>query len=315
MYETSPEHVPYHPSAYAMVAQPIPIWFVCGFFLTRRECSGFTTTTTTVIPGVSTSTATAYSYTSSPPRYSRHHDDPCSPLLCASSLLPSGKPARAAALAATVAAATGGGGRGAARATALYAKGFGSPPAGPNPRAYYPAGDDDDDDDDGNDDRDNGHTAGTTTTTTTGGGGDGQPPPPSFPDFAEARKVEEPKGIGTLFERGDEVIRELSSEEYLDVLRDWAPLASFASKEALDPAIRKEAVSIRTVLRGMAVSTYLLALGKSHVYTLEHDTKCASTRPREHRTQQHRLPEARSHILAHVPPTAMAAYTTAVVRV
>lgn len=62
-----------------------------------------------------------------------------------------------------------------------------------------------------------------------------------------------PQGIGTLFERGDEVIRELSSEEYTDVLREWAPLASFAANEALEPDIKKGAQEIKTVLRGMAV--------------------------------------------------------------
>lgn len=66
--------------------------------------------------------------------------------------------------------------------------------------------------------------------------------------------METPKGIGTLLSNGDEVIRELSSEEYLDILRDWAPLASFASNEALDPKIMESAGKIRTVLRGMAVS-------------------------------------------------------------
>lgn len=63
-----------------------------------------------------------------------------------------------------------------------------------------------------------------------------------------------PKGIGTLFERGDEVIRELSSSEYTDVLRDWAPLAGFAANEVADPDIKEEATRIRNVLRGMAVS-------------------------------------------------------------
>lgn len=62
-----------------------------------------------------------------------------------------------------------------------------------------------------------------------------------------------PKGIGTLFENGDEMIRELSSQEYTDVLRDWAPVAGFAANEALDPEIRRTAECIRNVLRGMAV--------------------------------------------------------------
>lgn len=65
--------------------------------------------------------------------------------------------------------------------------------------------------------------------------------------------VQAPKGIGTLFEREDEVIRELSSEEYTNVLREWAPLATFAASEAKEIEVMTAAKEIRTVLRGMAV--------------------------------------------------------------
>lgn len=70
----------------------------------------------------------------------------------------------------------------------------------------------------------------------------------SLPSFARA-----PKGIGTLFEKGDEMIRELSSEEYTNVLREWAPLAAFAANEAKELEIKAAAGEITTVLRGMAV--------------------------------------------------------------
>lgn len=128
--------------------------------------------------------------------------------------------------------------------TALQATGFGPPPAPkrpprprptaprtPDPSAYYPNEEDEEDTDDA------------------GGGGDGE----AFPELGDARKVKEPRGIGTLFESEDEVIRELSSEEYLDVLKDWAPIASFASVEAVDAKVKEEASCILTVLRGMAV--------------------------------------------------------------
>lgn len=68
------------------------------------------------------------------------------------------------------------------------------------------------------------------------------------PTFAQA-----PKGIGTLFEREDEIIRELSSEEYTKVLREWAPLATFAASEANEIEVMTAAKEIRAVLRGMAV--------------------------------------------------------------
>ncbi|CAN0479217.1 unnamed protein product [Ectocarpus sp. 12 AP-2014] len=124
--------------------------------------------------------------------------------------------------------------------TALHATGFGPPP--PPPRrastphpstgAYYPSDEDED-------------------------SSSSEPPPDEddgepFPRLEDARKVEEPRGIGTLFESEDEVIRELSSEEYTDLLRDWAPIASFASVEAIDAKVKEEAAGILTVLRGMA---------------------------------------------------------------
>lgn len=133
--------------------------------------------------------------------------------------------------------------------TALHAKGFGPPPPTPNPSAYY-APEDDEDEAEG-----------------------------PFPDvFADtSRKVETPKGIGTLLSRGDEVIRELSSEEYLDILRDWAPLASFASSEVLDPEIKESAVKIRTVLRGMAVS-FSCRHDEVSVFMLQPQAELSSTR-------------------------------------
>eukprot|EP00752_Nemacystus_decipiens_P010885 g9678.t1 len=123
--------------------------------------------------------------------------------------------------------------------TALHATGFGPPPpersrptASPDPSAYYP--NDDDGDDNG-------------APTNQEGGGD-EP----RPEIRDAKKVQEPRGIGTLFESEDEVIRELSSEEYLELLRDWAPIASFASVEAVEPKVKDQASCILTVLRGMA---------------------------------------------------------------
>ncbi|CAN0061418.1 unnamed protein product [Ectocarpus sp. 12 AP-2014] len=123
--------------------------------------------------------------------------------------------------------------------TSLHATGFGPPP--PPPRrastphpstgAYYLSDDDEDSSSEPSPD-----------------GDDGEP----FPRLEDARKVEEPRGIGTLFESEDEVIRELSSEEYTDLLRDWAPIASFASVEAIDAKVKEEAACILTVLRGMA---------------------------------------------------------------
>ncbi|CAM9408551.1 unnamed protein product, partial [Hapterophycus canaliculatus] len=135
--------------------------------------------------------------------------------------------------------------------TALRATGFGPPPperprpkSSPDPTAYYP-----------NEEEEENHRSsgsigsGSNTAADEGGvdGGDN-----SFPELNDARKVEEPRGIGTLFESEDEVIRELSSEEYLDLLRDWAPIASFASVEARDLEVKEEASRILTVLRGMA---------------------------------------------------------------
>lgn len=130
----------------------------------------------------------------------------------------------------------------------MHATGFGPPPpkrsrptSSPDPRAYYP------NDDDGSTD---GDSSGAPTGQEEGGGGGGKEP---FPEMMDAKKVQEPRGIGTLFESADEVIRELSSEEYLDLLRDWAPIASFASVEAIDPEVKDQASCILTVLRGMAV--------------------------------------------------------------
>eukprot|EP00904_Undaria_pinnatifida_P011351 jgi/Undpi1/7346/HiC_scaffold_22.g09819.m1 len=118
--------------------------------------------------------------------------------------------------------------------TALHATGFGPPPAAPKPSAYYPNDDEDDHE----------RAAGA------GGGSEDQQQP--FPGYTDTRKVEEPRGIGTLFEKEDEVIRELSSDEFLDIMRDWAPVASFAAQEAADGDIKEEAADILTVLRGMA---------------------------------------------------------------
>lgn len=141
--------------------------------------------------------------------------------------------------------------------TVLHATGFGPPPAPkrpprprptapptPDPSAYYPNEDEEDTDDDRR------SPAAAAAEGGGGGGGDGE----AFPELGDARKVQEPRGIGTLFESEDEVIRELSSEEYLDVLKDWAPIASFASVEAVDAKVKEEASCILTVLRGMAVS-------------------------------------------------------------
>lgn len=129
--------------------------------------------------------------------------------------------------------------------TALHATGFGPPPAAPKPSAYYPNDDEDDHE----------RAAGA------GGGSEDQQQP--FPGYTDTRKVEEPRGIGTLFEKEDEVIRELSSDEFLDIMRDWAPVASFAAQEAADGDIKEEAADILTVLRGMAVSELPLAARNS----------------------------------------------------
>ncbi|CAM9801488.1 unnamed protein product [Discosporangium mesarthrocarpum] len=75
---------------------------------------------------------------------------------------------------------------------------------------------------------------------------------PQGPPKSPTPKIKETKGIGTLFSSGDEVIRELSSEEYVDVLRDWAPIAAFAASQAVDTDIKSAAEAIRTTLRGMA---------------------------------------------------------------
>ncbi|CAM9588473.1 unnamed protein product [Ectocarpus sp. 6 AP-2014] len=133
--------------------------------------------------------------------------------------------------------------------TALHATGFGPPPPPPKrppPRrastphpstnAYYPSDDDEQD------------SSSSSSSEPPPDGDDGEP----FPRLDDARKAEEPRGIGTLFESEDEVIRELSSEEYTDLLRDWAPIASFASVEAIDAKVKEEAACILTVLRGMA---------------------------------------------------------------
>lgn len=204
-----------------------------------------------------------------PTAYSSHHaqhqhqHQACSPLLrrrttgAAASLSSSStspRPSASAASAARIAARTGI----PPSRTALHATGFGPAPAPkrpprprptahptPDPSAYYPNEDEEDTDDDGSPATEKGDK-----------GGDGQP----FPELGDAKKVQEPRGIGTLFESEDEVIRELSSEEYLDVLKEWAPIASFASVEAVDAKVKKEASCILTVLRGMAVSTAFLCV-------------------------------------------------------
>lgn len=78
-----------------------------------------------------------------------------------------------------------------------------------------------------------------------------------FPDLSAWALGKEPKGIGTLFERDGEVIRELSSDEYVDIVREWAPLASFPAKQATDPQMKGDAERILNVLRGMAVRGYI----------------------------------------------------------
>lgn len=93
-------------------------------------------------------------------------------------------------------------------------------------------------------------------------GGPKVPEEGQIPSFAKA-----PKGIGTIFEQGDEMIRELSSDEYTNVLREWAPLASFAAKEAKEAEIRTAAREIRTVLRGMAVRREFFSLLGVELYS------------------------------------------------
>jgi hypothetical protein len=39
--------------------------------------------------------------------------------------------------------------------------------------------------------------------------------------------------LGAIFKKDDEEIRELTSNEYLWLMRDWAPLANFAQLEVL----------------------------------------------------------------------------------
>lgn len=217
----------------------VPISLIYGFLLSRNKCSAFTSTTIPVAvpsPRIAGATVVARRPIHSSSSSSRDRSFSSPPAL------PTRKNAAAAA---------------ATSATALHAKGFGPPPPTPNPSAYYAP----------DDDEDEGEARGPPP-----GGGEEQPFPDVFADTS--RKVETPKGIGTLLSSGDEVIRELSSEEYLDILRDWAPLASFASNEALDPEIMESAGKIRTVLRGMAVSccsTTRLVHDKNTVRVCVHD--------------------------------------------
>lgn len=223
-----------------MAGRRVPTWLAFGFlFLTRKEeCFGF----------VANPPAQQQHHHRCP---NNHHAQPSSPSIVRRRNAPTAAAAAAAAIAApatrTPPARTAAA-RASSRTTALHATGFGPPPpkrsrpaASPDPSAYYPNDDDEGTDDDGS-------SSSVDPTDQEGGGGD-----KPFPEARDAKKVQEPRGIGTLFESENEVIRELSSEEYLDLLRDWAPIASFASVEAIDPKVKGEASCILTVLRGMAV--------------------------------------------------------------
>ena len=240
-----------------MVTRRFPLWLVCGLLLVKRECLGFTAGPGSLSPSA---TGETRGYWTSCP--SRHHAT-SSPFLDRTSA--AAAVAAAAAAAAAEGTATSSRRRAktrgttrpsiatAASTTALHATGFGPPPpAAPKPSAYYPNDNDDEEDD---------HRGGAGA----GDGGEGQQQQP-FPGYTDTRKVEELRGIGTLFEKEDEVIRELSSDEYLDIMRDWAPVASFAAQEAADGEIKEEAASILTVLRGMAVSDCLLQLAAAISY-------------------------------------------------
>ena len=116
--------------------------------------------------------------------------------------------------------------------------GFGS--STPDPGAYFP------NDDSGSEDGDGGAEGANV-------GGRPGSEQQQFPDVSAWTLGKEPKGIGTLFEKEDEVIRELSSDEYVDIVREWAPLASFAANEAPDPKMKEGAQRILNALKGMAV--------------------------------------------------------------
>ncbi|CAM9298249.1 unnamed protein product, partial [Chrysoparadoxa australica] len=89
----------------------------------------------------------------------------------------------------------------------------------------------------------------------------GQPPLREFllqdfkgfgPDPSEGQAPAEAQAtsLGTLFQKEDEVIREITSDEYLWMLRDWAPIANFAATEG-PKNLKAEAEKILTVLRAM----------------------------------------------------------------
>lgn len=90
-----------------------------------------------------------------------------------------------------------------------------------------------------------------------------------FPELSAWALGKEPKGIGTLFERDGEVIRELSSDEYVDIVREWAPLASFPAKEATDLQMKGDAERILNVLRGMAVRCFHDSGGSGKIFFVQ----------------------------------------------
>ncbi|CAM9425850.1 unnamed protein product, partial [Pylaiella littoralis] len=227
----------------AMRRRRAPMWitFVLSFLSRKEECLGF-------VAGPADPTTTNSHHA----RQQQHQQQACSPLVRRRT---TGVPASSSSSPSTPTPSPEE--RTAARIampfsrTALRATGFGPAPAPkrpprprptatptPDPSPYYPREDEEDTDNDSSHPSERGGDD----------GGDGKP----FPELGDARKVEEPRGIGTLFESEDEVIRELSSEEYLELLKDWAPIASFASVEAIDAKVKEEATCILTVLRGMA---------------------------------------------------------------
>jgi len=63
-------------------------------------------------------------------------------------------------------------------------------------------------------------------------------PNPKKPASKEEPSLKKPKpALGTLFKKDKEEIRELDSDEYLEALQEWVPLAKFAAEEVADPSV------------------------------------------------------------------------------
>lgn len=197
-----------------MVIRPITLVLFCNVLLAgRKDCAGFTPSHALL---AASSSLRAETNKGRLPKRGPYND------LSRRATPKLHKASKAATLASALEVAT----------TALSASGgFGSESI-PDPSAYYP-----EDGSDGNEMN----------------GGPQHEQEGDFPELSAWALGNEPKGIGTLFERDGEVIRELSSDEYVDIVREWAPLASFPAKEATDLQMKGDAERILNVLRGMAV--------------------------------------------------------------